>query len=121
MQTATVSFPNTSRSADPQGVRWAQKNLEDTREAIRQDLDDLVRARANGSSAAQVNAQRLDWGERSYRETTGGDELVRLNARFALMGLKLRVLYDQLSLGVNALNIAALCQMEVAYAPRGQR
>jgi hypothetical protein len=120
-QSATVSFPNASRSADPQGVKWAQKNLEETREALRQDLYDLLRARKNGLNAAEVNAQRLDWGERSYRESAGNDESVRLSARFALMGLKLRVLYDQLSLSVNALNTAALCQMEVTYVSRGQQ
>ena len=117
-QTASVSFPNVFRSADPQGVKWATKNLEDATENVQDNLTELQATRADGLSTLKVDKQRLDWGERSYKDSLGADELVRLNARFALMGLKVRSMYNHMNYQINGLNLAQLCQLKFSYIPR---
>lgn len=117
-QSATLAWPNALRSSEPQGAKWAQKNLEDVREGVANELTDLQRSRVSLEDSIRVNKQRLDWGERAYRDSSGTDELVRLNARFALMNLKIRALYDHFNLQANALNLAQLCKLPVSYVPR---
>jgi hypothetical protein len=117
-QTATISYPNQSRQADPRGVYWAEKNLADIREAVTDDLKETLRSRENLILSIQLAKQRLEWGERSLRDTANGDEIAKLNARFALMGLKVRGAYDHLNLQLNTLTLANTCQIEFTYVPR---
>jgi hypothetical protein len=117
-QTASFSFPNLFRSADPQGVKWAQKNLEDAREVVTTDLTELLRTRTAGLETLKLDQQRLDWSERSLKDAAKADELVKINARFALMGLKVRGFSNHLNVQLNALNLAQLCQLPLTYAPR---
>jgi hypothetical protein len=117
-QTVSASFPNVFRSADPQGVKWATKNLEDAREVVQNDLEELLRTRSTTLETLKLNKQRLEWSERSLKEAAKADELVRIGARLALMGLKVRSVYDHLNLQINGLNIAQLCQLPLAYTPR---
>jgi hypothetical protein len=62
--------------------------------------------------------QRLERGERSLRDLAGADVLVKLNARFVLMGLKSRGAYDHLNLQLNTLTLANTCNLEFSYNPR---
>jgi hypothetical protein len=117
-QTANLVFPNPFRSADPQGVKWALKNLEDATETVKDNLTELQRTRTDSMTTLKLDKQRLDWGERSYKDSLGTDELVRLSARFALMGLKVRAMYDHMNYQINGLNISQLCQLKFAYVPR---
>jgi hypothetical protein len=117
-QTASVSFPNLLRQAEPQGAKWAEKNLADTREAITDQLNDSLRSRENLISNIKLAKQRLEWGERSLRDSSNADALAKLNARFALMGLKIRGYYDHLNLQINTLSLANTCKLKFNYAPR---
>jgi hypothetical protein len=117
-QTANLSFPNAFRQSDPQGVYWATKNLEDTREATQEGLEDTLRSRDALVSNVLLAKQRLEWGERSLRDSAGADVLVKLNARFALMGLKIRGAYDHLNLQLNTLTLANTCNLKFSYNPR---
>jgi hypothetical protein len=101
-QTTNISFPNLLRQAEPQGVKWAEKNLVDTREAITDQLNDSLRSRENLMNNIKLAKQRLEWGERSLRDSSNADALAKLNARFALVGLKL----------------ANTCNLKFKYVPR---
>jgi hypothetical protein len=117
-QTANVSFPNTVRQAEPQGTKWAEKNLADTREAVTDQLNDSLRLRENLISNIKLAKQRLEWGERSLKDSSNADALAKLNARFALMGLKIRGYYDHLNLQINTLSLANTCNLKFKYVPR---
>ena len=104
-QTVSVSFPNLLRQAEPQGVKWTEKNLGDTREALTDQLNDSLRSRENLIGSIKLAKQRLEWGERSLRDSGNADALAKLNARFALMGLKIRGYYDHLNLQINTLSL----------------
>jgi hypothetical protein len=117
-QTASASFPNPFRSADPQGVKWAAKNLEEAREVVQTDLEELLRTRQTSLETLRLDKQRLEWSERNYKDTATADELVRIGARLALMGLKVRSVYDHLSYQINGLNVAQLCQLQFTYGAR---
>jgi hypothetical protein len=117
-QSASLSFPNAFRQSDPQGVYWATKNLEDTKEATQDGLEEALRSRDGLVSNVLLAKQRLEWGERSLRDSAGTDALVRLNARFALMGLKIRGAYDHLNLQLNSLTLANTCNLRFSYNPR---
>lgn len=117
-QTATLSYPNQFRQADPRGVYWAELNLADTKEASTDDLRESLRSRENLISSVLLAKQRLEWGERSLRDAGSADALVKLGARFALMGLKVRGAYDHLNLQLNTLTLAQTCQLGLTYAPR---
>jgi hypothetical protein len=117
-QTANVSFPNAFRQAEPQGAKWAEKNLADTREAVTDQLNDSLRSRENLISNIKLAKQRLEWGERSLRDSSNADALAKLNARFALMGLKIRGYYDHLNLQINTLSLANTCNLKFNYIPR---
>ncbi len=117
-QSANLSFPNAFRQSDPQGVFWANKNLEDTREATLESLEDALRSRDGLVSSVLLAKQRLEWGERSLRDAANADALVKLNARFALMGLKVRGAYDHLNLQLNTLTLANSCAINFSYKPR---
>ena len=117
-QTANLTFPNVFRQSDPQGVYWATKNLEDTKESTLEGLEDTIRSRESLTASVLLAKQRLEWGERSLRDTAGADALVKLNARFALMGLKVRGAYDHLNLQLNTLTLANTCNLKFSYNPR---
>jgi hypothetical protein len=117
-QTATVTFPNTFKQSDPQGVKWAEKNLADTREATQDGLEEALKSRDNLVSNILLAKQRLEWGERSLREAANAEALAKLNARFALMGLKIRGAYDHLNLQLNTLTLSNTCNIKFGYAPR---
>jgi hypothetical protein len=117
-QTTNISFPNLLRQAEPQGVKWAEKNLVDTREAITDQLNDSLRSRENLMNNIKLAKQRLEWGERSLRDSSNADALAKLNARFALVGLKIRGYYDHLNLQVSTLNLANTCNLKFKYVPR---
>jgi hypothetical protein len=91
-QSANLSFPNAFKQSDPQGVYWATKNLDDTKEATQEGL--------------------------ALRDSAGADALVQLNARFALMGLKIRGAYDHLNSQLNTLTLANTCSLKFSYNPR---
>jgi hypothetical protein len=117
-QTASVSFPNLLRQAEPQGIKWAEKNLIDTREAVTDQLNDSLRSRENLINNIKLAKQRLEWGERSLKDSSNADALAKLNARFALMGLKIRGYYDHLNLQVSTLSLANTCNLKFNYVPR---
>jgi hypothetical protein len=117
-QTANVSFPNVFRQAEPQGVKWAEKNIVETREALKDQITDLLRSRENLLNNIKLAKQRLEWGERSLRDSSNADALAKLNARFALVGLKIRGYYDHLNLQVSSLNLANTCNLKFNYVPR---
>ncbi len=117
-QTVNVSFPNAFRQADPQGSKWAEKNIVDTREALTDQLQDSLRSRENLINNIKLAKQRLEWGERSLKDSSNADALAKLNARFALMGLKIRGYYDHLNLQVSSLNLANTCNLKFKYVPR---
>jgi hypothetical protein len=117
-QSANLSFPNAFRQSDPQGVYWATKNLEDTKESTLEGLEDALRSRDGLVSNVLLAKQRLEWGERSLRDSANADALVKLNARFALMGLKIRGAYDHLNLQLSTLTLANTCNLKFSYNPR---
>jgi hypothetical protein len=117
-QTASASFPNLLRQAEPQGVKWAEKNIADTREAVTDQITDSLRSRENLINNIKLAKQRLEWGERSLRDSSNADALAKLNARFALMGLKIRGYYDHLNLQINTLSLANTCNLKFNYVPR---
>ena len=117
-QSANLSFPNAFRQSDPQGVYWATKNLEDTKESTQEGLEDALRSREGLIASVLLAKQRLEWGERSLRDSANADALVKLNARFALMGLKIRGAYDHLNLQLSTLTLANTCNLKFSYNPR---
>ena len=118
VQNATLGFPNTFKQSDPQGVKWAEKNLTDTRESAQDALEDSLRSRDSLVSNILLAKQRLEWGERSLRDASSADALAKLGARFSLMGLKIRGAYDHLNLQLSTLTLANTCNLKFTYNPR---
>ena len=118
VQNATLGFPNTFKQSDPQGVKWAEKNLTDTRESAQDALEDGLRSRDSLVSNILLAKQRLEWGERSLRDASSADALAKLGARFSLMGLKIRGAYDHLNLQLSTLTLANTCNLKFTYNPR---